>query len=220
MHAHRSQTQAPRVDTLSALEIATRVDTLIQETVENPDAYIDEGGAAKVFELDSLVCAKVFRPKDNDPKPGNRASVEASFLDRARAANLPEIRVPRCIGHIEPREGRHAGVVLMERLPAVSLQRVINGEYPSIKSGIDVTLLGNAIEDAVYELHQIGILHNDIEPRNIMIDARADHAGMFYLIDFGQASNVSRDESESRRELHRSLAHVESLRSKLKLAFS
>lgn len=51
-----------------------------------------------------------------------------------------------------------------------------------------------ALESAVKHLHSLGLAHNDIDPRNIMVDA----TGMPILIDFGSCREVGRKLGVSR----------------------
>lgn len=58
--------------------------------------------------------------------------------------------------------------------------------------------LGVQIIKVFKEVHARKIVHRDIKPQNIMVDAK----GKYYLVDFGIASTL-RDEPKNRKKLRK-----------------
>ena len=139
------------------------------------------GGFATVWEarqqtLDRLVAVKVDQRTLDDPKERRR------FLREAGAAG-------RLSGHHAIVTVHDAGILpdgrpylVMELCPGGSLTTWLkDGERPSQEKVRDV---GVRIADALAAAHSNGVLHRDVKPANIMIDAY----GQPGLADFGLAA--------------------------------
>jgi serine/threonine protein kinase len=91
----------------------------------------------------------------------------------------------------------HGCCVWRGRITALVLDRYSHDLRKYLEDGvgtIDKDAFLSALEGAVQHLHSIGLAHNDINPRNIMVN----EAGMPVLIDFGSCREVGKKLGASR----------------------
>lgn len=81
--------------------------------------------------------------------------------------------------------------LVMEDLGPRSLQSVIAEPRLDVKTAIT---LGIAIADTLDALHQLGVIHKDIKPLNIMLD---EASGAPRIVDFGIAARLSQETPEA-----------------------
>lgn len=159
------------------------------ELIQDPDRFIDEGGASKVYRVSERVCVKVLREHYNNSNPhksqmqlGNSIDVEAAFLHQLAEVTVQGVRTPEYLMHVKESE---ISAIVMEELHAVNLERVLLGK-DSLPETFNHHAFFEALEKYITEMHDTyGIAHGDLEARNIMVDRET---GEPRLIDFGRAS--------------------------------
>jgi serine/threonine-protein kinase len=159
--------------------------------VPAPDGYeileeIGRGGMGVVYKArqtgtEQLVALKLLRPDwlaglDESPR---RQTIE-QFRNEARAAARLQHPNRVRILHLGEHEGRP--FYAMELIEGCSLADLLK-RPGRVNTPAMVQYLASVAE-AVQEAHERGILHRDIKPGNILIDARTDEAK---LTDFGLA---------------------------------
>ncbi|GHK01146.1 serine/threonine protein kinase [Streptomyces sp. Y2F8-2] len=141
---------------------------------------IGRGGAADVHEafdvrLGREVAVKLFRP-DTDPRMEERFSEEAVLLARMQHPGLVTIYDA----------GRHGGraYLVMQLIRGETLRaRLAAGPLPPER----VAELGAALAQALAHVHGAGIVHRDVKPSNVLLNA----SGAPHLADFGIARLVN-----------------------------
>ncbi len=134
-------------------------------------------------------------------REGGMATADELARFRAEAGALARVRHPNIVQIFDVGEWRSpAGTALpfftMEYLPAGPLSRRLSGlPQPSRAAARFVELLARAVESA----HQAGVVHRDLKPGNILIDAGTTPSEDFQLetavpkiVDFGLAKWAER----------------------------
>ena len=107
---------------------------------------------------------------------------------RREAASLARFNHPGIVRVFEVLEANNTAYLVMELVDGRSLLEVLaaKGKPFAVDEVLDVVLrAGRALED----VHAAGLLHRDINPSNLMLDA----AGRVVLIDFGLARSFGDD---------------------------
>ncbi len=127
--------------------------------------------------------------------PGAHESAEAAALEEAyfireaqmcaRLEKHPHIVTVYEAGAVDGRR-----YIAMEFLSAVPLSDWIRERRPSLRT--QVKLLRD-VARAVHHAHEGGVLHRDLKPKNVLIDAQ----GRPYVTDFGMAKHFSSDPGKS-----------------------
>lgn len=156
--------------------------------IANPANYIDEGGAGVVYRMPQGLCIKVMQEVRHD-KPdadkydlGNTTDQEALFLKELSKMQVKGVRSPRYIGHSRKKSNGIEGIV-MEELNAVNLEHSLSKQEP-LPEQFQWHSFMDALEAYISELHEKGIAHGDMAPRNVMIDKET---GLPRVIDFGRS---------------------------------
>ena len=167
-----------------ALAISPSVVDIKEETPYTERRKISEGATAEVYQVDNhgeLFIHKVFKAS----VAREQALQERDTLRAVDKLHLP-ILFPR-VRHFSEVEG-HRWCLAVDLVPGIPVRDLIkNGDRP------DLGLFTNVVRvllEALCLLHEPGelrreIIHNDINPNNVLIDAASGAVG---LIDFGSAS--------------------------------
>jgi tRNA A-37 threonylcarbamoyl transferase component Bud32 len=155
------------------------------QVVGNRDLFLGEGGAAKVFDAEDGTCIKISKNRHKEVghhyNLGNSPEKEFDFMERLHGFERAGCRSP--IGEVCIEVG-DAALIVMEKLDAVNLQLVFNGQE-ELPEGFDFEAFYNSLDGYIGSLHsEMGVAHNDLFPRNVMIDKTT---GMPYVIDFGRS---------------------------------
>ncbi|MFF1542626.1 protein kinase [Streptomyces sp. NPDC058291] len=158
----------------SALSLASRCSAEVLAGRYRLDARIGSGGAADVhrgfdLRLRRAVAVKVFRPG---------TGVESEDGLKSEAVILARLQHPGLVTAYDA--GRHDGraFLVMQLIEGSTLKdRIAEGALPCE----DTAALGADLARALAHAHDAGIVHRDVKPSNILLDA----SGRPYLTDFG-----------------------------------
>ncbi|MBX3188331.1 MAG: protein kinase [Labilithrix sp.] len=145
------------------------------------EARAGEGGMGTVYRardtsLGRLVALKVIRTGGED---GPAADVVARFLREARVG--ASLSHPNIVVVYEASAIGECPYLAMEWIDGTSLaHHMVKGTLPSTQR-IDVL---ETVADALSHAHGRGVIHRDVKPTNVMIDAAGGRAR---LVDFGIA---------------------------------
>ncbi len=195
--ADESETSASEV--VVSPEILGQTKEALEKIIRDPDAYIDEGGAAWVYRLPIGLCIKVMRPHNENTASGmqlgNSLEEEAAFLEYLRTVVVEGARTPDYVSYTRIEE---TGVLIMEEIHGVNLQKILNGTEP-LPPSYSHHAFFDALEKYVQALHETHhIAHGDLEPRNIMVE---EESGMPRIIDFGRSVWTKGLDAEKRARL-------------------
>ncbi|RMG14361.1 MAG: serine/threonine protein kinase [Planctomycetota bacterium] len=150
---------------------------------------IARGGMGLIYkarqkDLDRIVAMKVMTQAE---ARGETARQE--FTKEARA--VAQLRHPYIVGIYEV--GRLGGVdyYTMDYVEGLPLQRAVTSEGLQQR---ELAELFVKVCDAVDYAHSQGILHHDVKPQNILVDAKRNPV----LIDFGISNKLDEDEDAGR----------------------
>ncbi len=158
----------------------------LQTILNNPENYMDHGGAAVVFSINETICIKMILDKHNSENAhlfnlGNTAEKEMRIQERLEKLSVAGVRCPKTILFLEG--DKYHGIV-MEKLDAVNLQKCLNGEQIFTSSFEGQEFLYD-LEEYVYAMHDdYDVGHDDLYSRNVMIDNKT---GKPIIIDFGRS---------------------------------
>lgn len=160
--------------------------------------FLGSGGKGRVYSFEAVdgkkrsVCIKIMKhekfsyhneDRGNDPIEEFSIQTKLSLLNPSTSTKFP-----RAIQLLDCKNDFYAFV--MEKLPASNLQKIFL-EEEKLPENFDVKNCMDRLYELVDEMHEAGIVHNDLEARNIMID---NQSGLPYIIDFGRSLRVSYDE--------------------------
>jgi WD40 repeat protein/serine/threonine protein kinase len=142
---------------------------------------VGAGGTAVVFRarderLGRLVALKVLGP-------GTAADEEfrRRFIRESRAAAA--VDDPHIIPLYEAGEADGVLFIAMRFVPGGDLRSVLSREglLPPARAAAIISSVASALDAA----HEAGLVHRDVKPANILVDARPGRADHVYLSDFG-----------------------------------
>lgn len=153
------------------------------------EGVLGRGGMGVVYEarqlsLDRTVALKVLSPE---------LSSDEGFRSRFRREGLIQARIdhPNIVPVYEAGEHDGALFLAMRLVRGGTLKDVVmSRELSSVRT---LQLLG-PVADALDAAHEVGLIHRDIKPQNILVGAR-DHT---FLADFGLTRSGDRDSSLTR----------------------
>lgn len=143
---------------------------------------------AKHTELGSLVALKLLAQQEPTP--------EAIARFRREARVLAQIKHPNVVGISDLGEERGIAFLAMELIEGTSLQDWVaeqgqRGEQPDFRRVAEITL---AIGQALAHCHGDGVIHRDVKPHNILIEAAT---GRPVLTDFGLVKREKSGQGQS-----------------------
>jgi serine/threonine protein kinase len=150
------------------------------------ERLVGTGGAAVVFRardvrLDRLVALKIM-----DPSRGSDPAFRQRFIAESRAA--ARVDDPHIIPVYEADEADELLFIAMRFVQGGDLRRVLGreGALSPARAAEFISPVASALDAA----HAAGLVHRDVKPANILVDARDDRPDHVYLSDFGIAKAV------------------------------
>jgi len=147
--------------------------------------YLDSGGTADVFraidrETGSQVAVKILNAKATAD-----ARLRYYFLQGARGAlRVEHPNLVRVLGVEEPSDAPPFAVMEIVQGDALSTWLQNNGSLP-VELAVDLALQAAAGLEAA---HRIGMIHCDVKPENLLVEAPAGGAPRLKVIDFDLAA--------------------------------
>jgi len=156
-------------------------------------SLVARGGMGKVYKAEQQplgrTCAlKVLNPRyegDRDPEFGKRF-----FLEAATAAKLTHPNTVTIFDYGSSDEG-DIYYIAMEFIEGKTLHRVLRDEttLPEIR----VSHVARQICRSLREAHELGVVHRDLKPGNILLTNRGDENDVVKVLDFGLVKDVTGD---------------------------
>ena len=145
------------------------------------EEQVGEGGMAVVFRarderLDRVVALKVLAPA----LAGN-AEFRQRFLRESRAAAA--VDDPHIIPVFEAGEADGVLFLAMRYVPGADVRTLVRREG-RLSAGRAAGII-SAVASALDAAHAAGLVHRDVKPANMLLDARAGRPDHVYLSDFG-----------------------------------
>jgi non-specific serine/threonine protein kinase len=154
-------------------------------------AKLGEGGMGAVYGAEDLQLRRPVALKflsgqtAADPQARQRLVKEAQAASRLNHPNIATI--------YEVHEGGDTPFIAMEQVSGESLKQVLSrGSLPP-KQLLEIA---RQIAEGLNEAHQAGVLHRDIKPGNIMLDAK----GRVKILDFGLAAFAAKERAQGETE--------------------
>jgi serine/threonine protein kinase len=142
---------------------------------------LGEGGMARVFDGFDSRLARPVAVKLLRPEVAAHPDMRQRFEREARAA--ARLSHPNVVAVYDSGEDGGVAYLVMERLPGLTLaDRIRQGPIPSRQ----VEAIGRDVLAALGSAHALGMVHRDIKPGNILLDAD----GRPKVADFGIAKSV------------------------------
>jgi len=136
--------------------------------------------------LDRRVALKLMLPSDH-PDPREAAIEEGLFTREAQLLARLE-KHPNIVGVYEAGTIESRRYIAMEYIDGAPLSEWVQLRKPSLRSRIRLL---RDVAHAVHHAHKAGILHRDLKPKNVLVDAN----GRPFVTDFGMAKQVRTDGS-------------------------
>ncbi|MEO7358986.1 MAG: serine/threonine-protein kinase, partial [Gemmatimonadaceae bacterium] len=177
--AHSGAHSAAQMDALDAAALRERIQHAVQESY-TIEAEIGRGGMAVVYAAREKKLRRIVALKVLPPDLAFRADVRARFVREAQTAaglNHPNI-VP--IYAVDERDGMVYFAMSLINGETLAT-RLIREPRPPI-AFVESILI--QVADALAYAHSSGVVHRDIKPDNVLIDAEAGRAT---VTDFGIA---------------------------------
>ncbi len=161
---------------------------------EVPEHFIDKGGAGEVFDIGNGWCMKLIINRHIDPNRdrfnlGNSPYQEMRIQERLAHTQFDGMtRVPKLLGVSTKALSNDKFMFIMERLPAVNLQKIIMGEHP-LPEDFNVDSYFSDLERFINHMQtRENLAHGDLYARNIMVDTKTTQP---YVIDFGRSVDLT-----------------------------
>lgn len=142
------------------------------------------GGSGRVYRAQSLTIAREFAVKFIELKSDDikeRLSREVKVMSR--------LRNPHLVPFYEICEVPGFAIVVMDFVYGQSLGSLIE-EAGSL--GLERTLrISRQVANALHEAHQLGLVHRDIKPDNLMIETLPSGDDFVHVLDFGIVHHAS-----------------------------
>ena len=136
--------------------------------------------------LDRRVALKLMLPSDN-PDPKEAAIEEQLFTREAQLCGRLE-KHPNIVSVYEAGTIEARRYIAMEFIDGTPLSDWVQLRKPSLRTRVRIL---RDVAHAVHHAHKSGILHRDLKPKNVLVDAN----GRPFVTDFGMAKQVRTDGS-------------------------
>jgi serine/threonine protein kinase len=140
------------------------------------DGLLDEGAMGAVYRATQLSLTRTVALKILSPEFGEDPGYRERF--RREGQIQAALEHPHVITVYEAGETEHGLFLAMRLVHGPTLKELIVAE--ELDADRSLTILG-PVADALDSAHQVGLIHRDVKPQNILVGA-GDHA---YLADFG-----------------------------------
>jgi len=151
------------------------------------EAQVGKGGMAVVFRarderLDRLVALKILAPELTEDQAFRRR-----FIAESRAAAAADD--PHILPVYEAGEADGVLFIAMRFVRGGDLRRVLEreGALPPARAAAFISPVASALDAA----HGAGLVHRDVKPANILVDARPNRPDHVYLSDFGVSKRAT-----------------------------
>ena len=156
-------------------------------------SLVARGGMGKVYKAEQQplgrICAlKVLNPRyegDRDPEFGKRF-----FLEAATAAKLTHPNTVTIFDYGSSEDGE-IYYIAMEFIEGKTLHRVLRDETTLPEAR--VSHVARQICRSLREAHELGVVHRDLKPGNILLTNRGDENDVVKVLDFGLVKDVTGD---------------------------
>jgi serine/threonine protein kinase len=147
---------------------------------------LGHGGMAVVYlahdeRHDRPVALKVMAPR-----PDGDESWRKRFLRESRA--VAALDDPHIIPLFEAGEAQGVPYIAMRYVPSGNVPDLVSREG-LLRPGRAAALIAQ-VASALDAAHEAGLVHRDVKPANVLVDARPDRADHAYLSDFGLAKKI------------------------------
>lgn len=152
-------------------------------------SLIAMGGMGEIWRAEDQVlgrevAVKVLRPHLADPAAADRLRAEARVAAMLRSDRVVKVHDS---GEFTDTSGRRAPFLVMELVPGRSLGEQL-AEDPQL-SPERVTVVVRQVAEALAEAHELGLVHRDVKPANVLVQPNGDCK----VTDFGISSHPETD---------------------------
>lgn len=166
------------------------------------ERFVARGGYGAVFRGRhlSLGCPVAVKLLDIQRSLGDETQAEflARFENEARVvAALQHPAIVRVLDSgVTDLNHRRQAFMVLEWIHGETLERVLRGSGEVVRrSPREALELLRPVMDAIAYAHEAGVVHRDLKPDNIMMDASRRDRSTLRLLDFGIAKEVDLDEA-------------------------
>ena len=151
------------------------------------EAQVGEGGMAVVFRARDEGLGRLVALKILAPALASDSAFRSRFIAESRAAAA--VDDPYIIPVYEADEADGVLFIAMRFVQGGDLRQVLEreGALPPDRVVGFISPVASALDAA----HRAGLVHRDVKPANILVDARADRPDHVYLSDFGVSKAMS-----------------------------
>ena len=169
--------------------------SVIEHLIERGDRQVGKGKTAEVHYAgtNNGVCIKIINKKtiQEDAQFFHSIKQEAWLHDEAfKISDRVRVPKPYLSWILQDDNGDNVEIFVMEKLPAITLDSIINGDE-SVPANFDIRNFFELLREFIQKLHDAGIYHRDLHAGNVMVDIET---GDPYVIDFGSSIKALGDE--------------------------
>ncbi len=156
---------------------------------------LGEGSVGSVYQCQDTLVGQRFAIKILKPELRRSARAFASFVEEMRSAmKLNHPNIVRVL-HLDERDG--VCFVLQELVSGRSLEEILADAPEGRFDESRVLPIASELAAALGYAHDRGVIHRDVKPSNVMVDA----AGSARLLDFGVAACRAADAAQAPPEV-------------------